>query len=88
MVAVVALLLVALIVAGVALVVIGMFWRLIVAGAVLAFCVAVFAMPTPTPTAQEKLEQSFKKDFMEDCVHYGDTKQNCEAIWNDRKTEL
>lgn len=74
------------IVVGIFLAVIGMFWRVIVAGAVLTFVVLVFSLPSGAKTPQDKLEESFKKEFIEDCIHYGDTKQTCETIWNDRQS--
>lgn len=75
------------IIVGAFLAIVGVFWKLIVTGAILAFVVMVFSLPTGAKTTQDKLEESFKKEFMEDCVHYGDTKQTCETIWNERNTQ-
>jgi hypothetical protein len=75
-----------LIIGGIALFVIGMFWRVIVAGAALLFCVAVFAMGDGSVTTPEKnIDIHRKKDFMQDCLHYGDDKKTCESIWNERE---
>jgi hypothetical protein len=70
-----------LIVGGVALFIIGMFWKVIVAGAAIAFCVAVFAMPSGTVSASDPGQ----KEFMEDCMHYEGDKVECEKIWKDRE---
>jgi hypothetical protein len=45
------------IIGGIAIFLIGMFWRFIVVGAGIAFCVAVFAMPTSKPVEVTKVEQ-------------------------------
>ena len=45
------------IVAGIAIFLIGLYWRYIVVGAGIAFCVAVFAMPTSKPVEVAKVEQ-------------------------------
>jgi uncharacterized membrane protein YphA (DoxX/SURF4 family) len=75
-----------LILGGVALFIIGMFWRIIAAGAALMFCVAVFAMGNGSPTTPEQsIDISRKKDFMQDCIHYEGDKKSCEAIWNERE---
>jgi uncharacterized membrane protein YphA (DoxX/SURF4 family) len=70
-----------LIVGGIALVVIGMFWKVIVAGAAIAFCVAVFAMPSGSVSASD----TGKKEFMQDCMHYEGDKVECEKIWKERE---
>ena len=70
-----------LIVGGVALFIIGMFWKVLVAGAAIAFCVAVFAMPSGSVSASDP----GKKEFMEDCMHYEGNKVECEKIWKERE---
>jgi cell division protein FtsW (lipid II flippase) len=75
-----------LIVGGVALFIIGMYWRIIVAGAAVLFCVGVFAMGSGSSTSAESdIDISRKKDFMQDCMHYEGDKKSCEAIWNERE---
>ena len=68
---------------GIALVVIGLFWQYIVAGAAIAFCVAVFAMPSGTVSASDPSQ----KEFMQDCMHYEGDKAECEKIWKQRLDE-
>ena len=70
-----------LIVGGIALVIIGLFWTYIVAGAAIAFCVAVFAMPS----ASVSTDDTSKKEFMQDCMHYEGDKIECEKIWKERE---
>jgi hypothetical protein len=70
-----------LIVGGVAVFLIGMYWRIIVAGGAIVFCVMVFAMPSGTVNAGD----TNKKEFMEDCMHYEGNKVECEKIWKERE---
>jgi len=70
-----------LIIGGIALVIIGLFWKYIVAGAIIIFCVMVFAIPSGTVNASD----SGKKEFMQDCMHYEGDKVECEKIWKDRE---
>jgi hypothetical protein len=70
-----------LIVGGIIMVIIGLFWKYIVAGAIIIFCVMVFAMPSGTVNASD----SNKKEFMQDCMHYEGDKVECEKIWKERE---
>jgi hypothetical protein len=45
------------IVAGILIFLVGLYWRYIVVGAGILFCVVVFAMPTPKPVELTKVEQ-------------------------------
>ena len=45
------------IVAGIIIFLIGLYWRYIVVGAGILFCVVVFAMPSPKPIEVAKVEQ-------------------------------
>jgi len=83
-----------LIVGGVVLVLLGLYWRFFVIGAGIIFCFYVFAgtpdMHKPNDFANNKLkqiEEANKKDFMQDCVHYGDSVAKCQSIWNERTAE-
>jgi hypothetical protein len=77
-----------LIIGGIALVIIGLFWQYIVAGAVIAFCVAVFAMSPASSkeTIVDADDAKQKSMFMEDCLKY-ETKKSCNDIWLDRLSE-
>ena len=76
-----------LIIGGAAIFLIGMYWQVIVAGAAIAFCVAVFAMPSQA----SKVERINPADvapteFIEDCMHYNTnaTKQSCQQDWKEQ----
>jgi len=76
-----------LILGGIAIYLIGTYWQVIVAGLGIAFCVAVFAMPTQA----SKLEKVNPADvapveFIEDCMHYNQvSKEQCKQMWKDRE---
>lgn len=72
-----------LILGGIALFIIGMYWRIIVAGAAIAFCVAVFAM-SPSKNGNEDTQQ--KSMFMEDCLKY-ENQKSCNDIWYERESQ-
>ena len=81
------------IIGSIAIFLIGMYWRYIVIGAGILFCVVVFAMPAKTVTTDGvvvtvpvlKPEDKAPDDFLEDCQHYNETsKSECEKIWKER----
>ena len=90
-----------LIVAGVVLVIIGMYWHYIVAGCVVLFSLYVFAADIPnTVTNYDSVEsilaskpvetekQRWHRQFMEDCTTIAEnSKETCDNIWNDRMME-
>ena len=74
---------------------IGMFWKFILIGSAVAFC--VFALTLPS-TAKDKPKQVFgggqeeivtdEQMYIEDCMKLTDyTKSQCKALWNDREAE-
>jgi hypothetical protein len=87
-----------LIVAGVVLVIIGMYWHFILAGSVVLFTLYVFAADIPnTVTNHDSVEsivaskpvetekQRWHRQFMEDCITIAEnSKETCDNIWNDR----
>lgn len=87
-----------LIVAGVVLVIIGMYWKYILSGAVVVFTIFVFASGnTVTDTNHQPDEsvvsikpvetekQRWHRQFMEDCTTVAEnSKETCDNIWNDR----
>ena len=89
-----------LIVIGVVLVIIGMYWHYILAGSAVLFTLFVFASGnTATVTTHEPNEsviavkpaevetekQRWHRQFMEDCTTVTEnSKETCENIWNDR----
>jgi hypothetical protein len=90
-----------LIVAGVVLVIIGMYWHYILAGCVVLFSLYVFAADIPnTVTNYDSVEsivaskpvetekQRWHRQFMEDCTTIAEnSKETCDNIWNDRMME-
>jgi len=87
-----------LIVAGVVLVIIGMYWKYILSGAVVVFTIFVFASGNTVTTANhepdepvvavkpvETEKQRWHRQFMEDCTTVAEnSKETCDNIWNDR----
>ena len=85
------------IVSAIAIVLLGIFWRYIVVGAGLLFCVYVFAMPSPKqveslpPVAEVKPNkpQTDEEMFIEDCqLQTKYTQAQCKALWNEHKDEI
>ena len=85
-----------LIVGGVFLVLIGMYWQFFAIGAIGVFMFMVFAgnpldsTAKPNAWAENKIRQiddERKKDFMRDCMHYGDSQYKCESIWNNQEKD-
>ena len=92
-----------LIIAGVILVVIGMFWHYILAGSLVLFAFVVFFYETPKTqpvdsvavvrpvkpdTPVETEKQRWHRQFMEDCTTVADNStETCDNIWNDRIME-
>jgi hypothetical protein len=82
------------IVGGVFLVLIGMYWQFFAIGTIVVFCAFTFAgtPSTSTPKLNEfkdkkiqeiqKIEDARRTEFLNDCVHYGDTLRKCELIWD------
>ena len=92
-----------LIVAGVVLVIIGMYWHYILAGSAVLFTLFVFASGNTVTTANhepdepvvavkpvqiETEKQRWHRQFMEDCTTVAEnSKETCDNIWNDRMME-
>jgi len=92
-----------LIIAGVILVVIGMYWHYILAGSLVLFAFVVFFYETPKTqpvdsvavvrpvkpdTPAETEKQRWHRQFMEDCTTVADNStETCDNIWNDRIME-
>jgi len=87
-----------LIVVGVVLVIIGMYWHYILAGSAVLFTLFVFASGNTVTTAKPKPnepvvaakpveteKQRWYRQFMEDCTTVAENSQEtCDNIWNDR----
>ena len=87
------------IIGSIAIFLVGMFWRYIVVGAGILFCVVVFATPGKTVSLVESevksVEQKIEKvehpadvapaEFIEDCLKYNDgtTKESCQKDWKE-----
>jgi hypothetical protein len=90
-----------LIVVGVVLVIIGMYWHYILAGSAVLFTLFVFASGNTVTTANhepdepvvavkpvETEKQRWHRQFMEDCTTVAEnSKETCDNIWNDRMME-
>lgn len=78
-----------LIVVGIAIYLIGMYWQIIVTGCIVAFCVAVFAMPAQSSPNADKLSISPDDapiEFIEDCKIYNKTGvEECKRLWKERE---
>lgn len=81
------------IVCGVFIVLLGMYWQFFAIGAIGVFVMFLFApnvesKPKLNSFADSKIQQienDRKKDFMSDCMRYGDTEQKCLNIWNNQE---
>lgn len=72
-----------------------MYWKYIVSGLVIVFCLMVFANKLPD-SAEAKTTKEVKQEtpidsdkplFMEDCLKHTDyTKDQCENIWENRES--
>jgi hypothetical protein len=87
------------IIGSIAIFLIGMYWRFIVIGAGILFCVMVFASPSKTVSSVESevksVEQKVEKiehpadvapsEFIEDCIRLNDnaTKSSCQKMWKE-----
>jgi hypothetical protein len=74
----------------IALIVAGLYWHYIVAGAGILFCAYVFASPINL-TSNEKSAVVDSADvvpaeYIEDCIRYGDnaTKTSCIKLWKEQ----
>lgn len=92
-----------LIIVGVVLVVIGFYWKYILAGSLVLFSFAVFFYESPNAqpvdpvayvrpvkpdTPVETEKQRWHRQFIEDCTTVADNStETCENIWNDRMME-
>ena len=86
------------IIGGIAIFLVGVYWKYIVAGAGLLFCVYVFAMPSTKPVEPVKVETSEVKPnkpqtdeemFIEDCqLQTKYTESQCKALWNEHRDEI
>jgi hypothetical protein len=79
------------ILAGVVIFLIGMYWRFIVIGAGILFCITVFAMSSGSKPAQVESpaviapEDVVPPEFIEDCIKFNlnATKSSCEKDWRE-----
>ena len=71
------------IIAGIAIVLIGMYWQIIAVGAGIIFCVMVFV--GPTQSASINPADVVPAEFIEDCIKYneGATKLSCQKMWKE-----
>jgi hypothetical protein len=85
------------IIGGIAIFLIGMYWQYIVVGAGIIFAVVILLSSSPStnaslPTNSEKIEENVNPadiapaEFLEDCVRYneGATKSSCQKSWKDQ----
>lgn len=81
-----------LIIAGIAIFLVGMYWKYIVIGAGILFCVTVFAMSSggttiklDSPIVKVAPEDVVPAEFIEDCIKFNDnsTKSSCEKLWRE-----
>ena len=85
------------IVAGFAVFLIGMFWRFILIGTGILFCVYVFAIPNikredvvkePQVKPVKEILGEMPKEYLEDCMLYtGKDEAGCRDLWNDRNND-
>jgi len=79
----------------IAIVLIGIYWRIVAVGAGILTCAVVFAMPSDKPSTllddstkvieKVKPEDKAPHDFLVDCQHYNDmNKSECEKLWKER----
>lgn len=77
----------------IAIVLIGIYWRIVAVGAGILTCAVVFAMPSNNVpvSANDKVIEKVKPedkaphDFLVDCQHYNDmNKSECEQLWKER----
>ena len=78
------------ILAGIVIFVVGMYWRFIVIGVGILFCVTVFAMSSGSSSTESKPaviapEDVVPTEFIEDCIRYNPnaTKSSCENHWRE-----
>ena len=71
------------VIAAIAVVLIGMYWRIIAIGAGFIFCIMVFV--GPTQSASINPADVVPAEFIEDCIKYGEneTKASCEKLWKE-----
>jgi len=86
-----------LIVSGFAVFLIGMFWRFILIGTGILFCVYVFVMPTDASTKEVKKPEMVKNvvveekddtpiEYIQDCMRLtGKNDFDCKLMWHDRE---
>ena len=72
---------------GIAIIVAGVFWNYIVAGAGILFCAYVLISPSTASVNQVVVNPAdvVPLEFIEDCIRYNDnaTKASCEKSWKD-----
>ena len=79
------------ILAGIVIFLVGMYWRFIVIGAGIVFCVAVFAMGTGSNITKVESpaviapEDEVPQEFIDDCLRLSDnaTKSSCIKMWKE-----
>jgi hypothetical protein len=81
-----------LVIGGIAIFLVGMYWKYIVIGAGVLFCVTVFAMSSggtsskiDSPSVKIAPEDIVPAEFIEDCIKFNDnaTKSSCETLWRE-----
>lgn len=85
------------IVAAIAVVILGMFWQYVIAGAAILFCVYVFVMPTDASTKEVKKPETVNSvileekddtpiEYIQDCMRLtGKNDFDCKLMWHDRE---
>lgn len=86
-----------LIVAAIAVVILGMYWQYVIAGAAILFCVYVFVMPTDASTKEVKKPETVKSvvveekddtpiEYIQDCMRLNSKSEfDCKVLWHDRE---
>lgn len=87
---------------GIFIVVFGLFWRILLIGASIFFCVGVLANHNYTPTVKQEVKiieevkeppvvavapDPRREEYVRDCTSYGFTKQWCEDNWDGKIVE-
>jgi hypothetical protein len=89
---------------GICIVILGFFWKIIVIGITILFCIVVLANhtpPTETKTVApsvvvqqevviepQKVNDPRREEYVQGCVSYGFTKKSCEDYWDGKIDSL
>ena len=89
---------------GIGIVILGFFWRIIVIGITILFCIVVLANHTPPTETRtvapsvvvqqevviepQKVNDPRREEYVQGCVRYGFTKQSCEDYWDGKVDSL